>query len=130
MRRANGQGTVHDGYVRHNVGGKLIREHQIIAEKALGRPLPPGVQVHHLDENKQNNSPDNLVICPDDAYHKLLHLRQRALDECGNANYRKCQFCGVWCDPATMNYNARMFHHAACRQADNKRRYYARRAAT
>ena len=129
MRRSRGQGTVHDGYVRYNVGGRLVREHQLIAEKALGKPLPPGVQIHHWDEDKQNNDPSNLVVCPNDAYHKLLHLRQRAMNECGEPNYRKCQFCGQWDDPSSMKYNSRMFHHAACRSADNLKRYNARKVA-
>jgi len=127
QHREKGTGTIHDGYLRLSIDGKLVREHVMLAEKALGKALPPGAQVHHVDENKQNNSPGNLVLCPDDAYHKLLHLRQRAIDECGNAEFRKCQFCGRWSDPSTMKYNSRMFHHAECRRADNARRSAARK---
>lgn len=125
--RKKGTGTIHDGYLRFNVNGKLVRQHVMLAEKALGRPLPPGAQVHHVDENKQNNGPWNLVLCPDDAYHKLLHLRQRAIDECGNANFRKCQFCHRWCDPSGMRLNNRMFHHVECRRLDNARRVAAKK---
>lgn len=82
-----------------------------------------------MDGNKLNNDGSNLVICPNDAYHKLLHLRTRALNECGNATFRKCQFCGVWDDPASMKYNSHMFHHAECRRIDNLNRYKIRRAA-
>lgn len=128
QRREPGTGTLHDGYVRHRSGGKLVREHQLAVEKAYGKPLPPGSQIHHIDENKSNNVGSNLVLCPSDAYHKLLHLRQAALDACGNASFRKCQFCRQWDDPAGMKYNSRMFHHAACRSADTKRRYYERKA--
>lgn len=125
-KREKGQGTLHDGYVRHNIDGKLIREHQLIVEKALGKPLPKGAQIHHVDGNKKNNGPWNLVLCPSDAYHKLLHARQRAIDACGNASYRKCLFCKEWCDPETMQYNpaSKSHHHLACRQA-----YYARKVA-
>jgi hypothetical protein len=128
-RRANGTGTVHDGYIRYNVGGKLVREHQLIAERALGKSLPAGAHVHHVDGNRKNNAHSNLVVCPSDAYHKLLHLRQDAIDACGNASFRKCQFCHQWDDPTRMRLNNRMYHHAECRAADNKRRWAARKAA-
>lgn len=44
--------------------GKKIQkyEHRIVAEKMLGRPLKKNEIVHHKDENKRNNSPDNIVV--------------------------------------------------------------------
>jgi hypothetical protein len=131
QRREPGSGTLHGGYVRHGSGGRLIREHQLIAERALGKPLPKGAQVHHWDENKSNNSPENLVVCPSDAYHKLLHQRQRALNACGNANYRKCQFCKKWSDPETMKLDVvhGTFYHFECRQTYNFEYQAARKAA-
>jgi hypothetical protein len=38
------------------------------------RPLPAGVDVHH-----HNGEIKTLVICPDRAYHMLLHKRMRRL---------------------------------------------------
>lgn len=32
------------------------------AEKVFGRQLPNGVIVHHIDNNKRNNSRENLVM--------------------------------------------------------------------
>lgn len=61
-------------------------EHIAIAEKALGRPLPHGAQVHHVDENKRNNARANLVICQDNAYHALLHVRAKVVRAGGNPN--------------------------------------------
>lgn len=69
-------------------------EHRLIAERVLGKPLPSGVQVHHVDENKSNNSHRNLVICQDQEYHGLLHRRARVLRAGGNPNTQAiCSKC-------------------------------------
>lgn len=72
-----------------------ILQHVEIAEKALGRRLPKGAQVHHVDGNKRNNATSNLVICQDGAYHQLLHVRTRIVRAGGNPNTQKiCTKCG------------------------------------
>lgn len=73
-----------------------VFEHIIVAEAALGRYLPPAAVIHHVDENKQRNVGGNLVICPDNAYHQLLHRRQRALSACGDANALRCHICHTY----------------------------------
>lgn len=65
------------GYILAVEKGNSVREHRLVAEKALGKPLPAGVVVHHIDEDRTNNSPSNLVICQNDTYHKLLHANMR-----------------------------------------------------
>lgn len=74
-RNWRGGRTVSCGYVILNREGK--REHVVVAERALGRPLPAGAVVHHYDGNGLNNEGRNLVICQDQAYHMLLHKLQR-----------------------------------------------------
>ena len=54
-----------------------ILEHLLVAERVLGRPLRGQECVHHIDGNGCNNQPSNLVICPDQDYHKLIHRMQR-----------------------------------------------------
>jgi hypothetical protein len=34
----------------------------VVAEENLGRALLPGEIVHHLDEDKHNNDPANLIV--------------------------------------------------------------------
>lgn len=74
-------------------------EHVMKAEAALGRVIVYPEQIHHVDEVKDNNENTNLVICPDHAYHRMIHYRTRALDECGNANWLQCKYCKQWDAP-------------------------------
>ena len=48
-------------------------EHRQIVEALLGRPLKAGEVVHHLDGDKRNNDPDNLVVLPSQAAHCKAH---------------------------------------------------------
>jgi hypothetical protein len=57
-----------------------VREHVLVAERALGKFLPPGAMVHHVNEVKADNRGANLVICENHAYHQLLHRRMRKLE--------------------------------------------------
>lgn len=52
------RGTGTKGYVKEN--GR--HQHRVVAERILKRNLLPGEVVHHKDEDKHNNSPENLVV--------------------------------------------------------------------
>lgn len=86
-------------YQTHN--GRLVPAHVVIAERALGHPLPPGAVVHHLDGTKENRQ-GNLCILEDEATHRLIHQRMRAKTACGNPNWRACCYCKQYDDPANM----------------------------
>ncbi len=87
-----------DGYltIRAERGNGSVLEHRAIAEKILGKPLPQKAILHHFNGVRSGNVPENLVICENRAYHSLLHQRQRAYFATGNANSRKCCFCGEY----------------------------------
>lgn len=50
----------------------FVLEHRIIAEQKLGRYLNKNEIVHHIDDNKTNNTPENLEIMTR-SQHSLLH---------------------------------------------------------
>ena len=90
----------HIQYVRRKVDGHpcsdrgWVSEHVIISESALGRYLPAGAEVHHVDGNPRNNVQSNLVICQDRRFHRLLHLRADILSVGGNPDTeRLCSGC-------------------------------------
>lgn len=70
-----------------------VGEHVLVAEAALGHYLPLNAEVHHVNGDRRNNRNDNLVICQDRTYHRLLHMRKTALRACGHADWRNCKFC-------------------------------------
>ncbi len=75
----------------------VIKKHKnpyvLIVERGLGKPIPSGSMVHHIDLNRKNDSNANLVLCQDDQYHKILHKRTRILMNGGNPNTD--QLCGT-----------------------------------
>ena len=109
--------------------GRLRMAHVAIVEELIGRPLPGVAIVHHVDGNGLNNNHNNLVVCPSQAYHKLLHARQRARDACGNPDWRKCAICKQWDDQKNLAFHKSNTasteptgKHRAC-DAERARRY-------
>ena len=60
-----------DGYYQISSGinqGKLL--HRLIYEEHYG-PIPEGFHIHHLDNDKTNCSPENLLLLSKSNHHKL-----------------------------------------------------------
>jgi hypothetical protein len=52
-----------------------MREHRLVMERAIGRPLTKAEVVHHKDGNKANNALENLELLPNQSTHLLLAHR-------------------------------------------------------
>ena len=66
----------HDGYVTLRMPGHhladaqgYVREHRLVMEQKLGRRLEPGEVVHHIDEDRTNNAPENLELFTSNGEH-------------------------------------------------------------
>lgn len=73
-------------------------EHRINAEKKIGRRLKKGEFVHHIDEVKWNNDPDNLKVYPSRAHHFEQHRKinnGKKLPDEVNATIRCGCGCGI-----------------------------------
>lgn len=92
-------------------------EHRRVVERILEHPLPPKAEVHHRDGNGKNNDPNNLVVCEDRAYHRLLHLREEAYRATGNPNARRCMFCSKWGDPTQPDSDLIVRHRKAVKES-------------
>jgi HNH endonuclease len=108
-------------------GGRVF-EQILVAEQALGKRLPEGAEIHHINGKKKDNRNENLVICQDRAYHFLLHQRTRALAACGHANWQRCYYCKAYDDPKNMIVHVKKkaspaFEHRACTNAYRRKRW-------
>ncbi len=55
--------------------------HRVVAERKLGRPLKAGEIVHHIDGNKRNNDPDNLMVMTQSEHCRLHFTKRKGGDE-------------------------------------------------
>jgi hypothetical protein len=88
-RYARGVSVTTDGYLRVTRGehkGRLL--HDVLVEQSLGRPIEPHECVHHIDRDKGNNDPANLLLMTR-AEHTSLH-RQAALAAAREMEVEQC----------------------------------------
>ncbi len=76
------------GYLRNNATGRM--QHVEVWERHHGRRLPSGLQVHHIDGDKRNNDPDNLLAV-DPLTHKRIHS---GCDLRNGVWWKPCGVCG------------------------------------
>ena len=86
----------HDGYVEvlmpkhHRArGNNYVFEHIVVIEKKLGRKLKNDEQVHHIDGDKTNNDPKNLMALKIGQHSSVTGDERRA------KNVIPCNYCGT-----------------------------------
>ena len=121
----NGSGTTTpDGYRLLTVNGKRKLEHVHIVETVIGKALPKGAVVHHVNSVRNDNRTENLVVCPSHEYHRMIHKREAAFDASGHADWLKCRHCGEYDAPENMYVNPGGFvgrHRTCLNDYQNKR---------
>lgn len=98
-----------------------VLEHILIVESVLGKYLPHGAVVHHVNEDRTDNRKENLVLCQDENYHRLLHQRTRAFNACGHADWLLCSRCRTYDSKPNFNIyyypelnRTRHYHKKTC----------------
>lgn len=67
-----------NGYLRGTVAGKRMLMHRYVWQKHTGQKVKTGWDIHHKDDNKQNNSIENLEYLTKAEHSRLYspHLNQ------------------------------------------------------
>jgi hypothetical protein len=103
-----------DGYVFNHI---------LKAERILKKPLPKNAVIHH-------HTPEQLVICENNAYHRFLHRRINSYIFSGNVHWKKCVFCKEYDSPNNLKCEINKktlqtrFYHSKCINFKHREYYY------
>jgi hypothetical protein len=109
---SHGYVVVHVGEEHHlaDLNGYAY-EHRVVAEKKLGRRLRAGEVVHHLNEVKTDNRPENLEVMASRWHHNVEHRKlDKVRQDPGQPNEEVACACG--CGELIWRFN---IHHLEVR---------------
>ena len=75
--RGGGRKKTDGGYIKVLINGRWRFEHRVVMECKLGRALTSDEVVHHINEVKEDNRPENLEIMTPAAHTKHHHKERR-----------------------------------------------------
>lgn len=61
-------------YRKMRVNGKQVSVHRYVLEQKLGRPLSPDEVCHHINGNKLDNRPENLMVMSVSEHSRLENI--------------------------------------------------------
>lgn len=108
-----------NGYLRQwdPVNRSTVLVHRKVAEATLGRPLRDDEVVHHINGNKTDNRPENLVVLTN-SEHASLHAR---------SNNRVRKTC--WADDGSYSPVVPKRAHTERQKSSQRESYWKNRAA-
>ncbi len=90
-------GLSQHGYRRIHFNGRTCYEHRVVAEQKIGRPLSCGEIVHHINNDKLDNNPENIYVFENRKSHEACHFEMEQLA-------LKFLNKGVWFNPEAQLY--------------------------
>lgn len=65
------------GYIELLVNGEWLLEHRLVVEEKIGRKLRPEEVIHHINEIKEDNRIENLMLFSTNDEHISFHTKLR-----------------------------------------------------
>ena len=81
-------GLTKDGYLLITIHGRKILEHRYVMQQILGRPLEQNEIVHHINGDRLNNHPTNLILMS-----LAAHTKQHKRTLFSSDSHKQCNSC-------------------------------------
>lgn len=121
VRHAGGYVLLHAPDHPRAIQGKVL-EHILVVECTIGRVLPVGAVIHHVNDQTADNRNSNLVVLQSSSEHGTLHRRRRVLRRGGDPwTQRLCCICKQAKDTSEFYRSSDRAFSAACKACDRAR---------